>query len=219
MCIRDSRWLAPGGALLIAAFAAYQLLLAPETGAYGGEVTLGGPAGRLSLLGFVNVIWQFYLPRLPFMELSIGGSYGYREVFVESFFGRFASLEVAYPAEVYSLIQGACALGLAGLVAAVWARWAAVRARWPELSAVTITAVSLVGLLHAASYRALVFSRDPLITGRYLLPIVAVFGLTVAFVVTSLRPRASVLLGTLVLSSLLVLNFAGLMLSFTRFYG
>ncbi len=165
------------------------------------------------------MVWQFYLPRLPFMELSIGAPYGYREVFIESFFGRFASLEVAYPADVYSLIQAACALGIVGLVVAVPARWRAVSARWPEVAVVAITAVSLIGLLHAASYRALVFSQDPLITGRYLLPIVGVFGLAVAFVITSLRPRTSAVLGTLVLSALLVLNLTGLMLTFARFHG
>lgn len=215
-----ARWLAPGVGLLVAVFAAYQLLLAPETGAYGGEVNLGGSAAnRLSPLGFINVTWQFYFPKLPFMDTRIGPLYGYREVFIESFFGRFASLEIAYPANVYTLIQAACALGIAGLVAAVVARWDAVRARWAELAVVATTTVSLVGLLHVASYRALVLSNDPLITGRYLLPIVAVFGLTVAFVITSLRPRVSAVLGTLVLSGLLVLNLSGLMLTFFRFYG
>jgi hypothetical protein len=213
------RWLAPGIALLIVAFAAYRLLLAPEGGAYGGEVTLGTASGKLSPLGFLNVTWQFYFPKLPFMEAKIGPPYGYRQVFIESFFGRFASLEVAYPTAVYALIQAACAAGLAGLVATVVGRWDAVRSRWPDVAVVVVTAASLVGLLHAASYRALVSSNDPLITGRYLLPIVGVFGLTIAFVITSLRPRTSALLGSLVLSGLLALNLAGLMLTVTRFYG
>ena len=60
---------------------------------------------------------------------------------------------------------------------------------------------------------------DPLITGRYLLPLVVVFGLTVAFVITSLRPRASAALGALVLSGLLALNLTGLILTLARFYG
>jgi hypothetical protein len=214
------RWFAPGVGLLVGAVAAYQLLLAPETGAYGGEVNLGGPAAnRLSALGFINVTWQFYFPKLPFMDLRTGPEYGYRQVYIESFFGRFATLEVSYPADVYHLVQGACAVGLAGLVAALVARWDAVRARWASVVVVAATALSLIVLLHAASYRALVFSDDPLITGRYLLPIVAVFGLTVAFVITSLRPRASAVLGTLVLAALLALNLGGLMLTFTRFYG
>ena len=51
-------------------------------------------------------------------------------------------------------------------------------------------AVSMIGLLHLASYRALVGSGDPLITGRYLLPLVTVFGLAVAFVADARCGRA-----------------------------
>ena len=212
------RWLAPGLGLLFAAFAGYRLLLAPSGGAYGGEVVLN-PSGGLSLAGFLSVTWQFYFPQLPLMELRPGPVYGYRDVFIESFFGKFATLEISYPVELYSLIQFVCALGLAGLVAAVAGRWAAVRARWAEVVVLGAVTLSMVGLLHVASYRSLVGSLDPLITGRYLLPCVCVFGLTVAFVVSSLRARASAVTGALVLSGLLALNLGGLLLSLTRFYG
>jgi hypothetical protein len=212
------RALAPGLVLLLLALGAYRLLLAPSTGAYGGEVVLS-PTGGMSVTGFLNVTWQFYFPKLPFMDLRIGPEYGYRQVFIESFFGKFATLEVSYPTEVYALIQGACALGLAGLLAAIAGRWDAVRSRWAEVAVLAAFTASMIGLLHLASYRSLAGSLDPLITGRYLLPVVAVFGIAVAFVISSLRPRASAVTGALVLSSLLALNLCGLMLTLTRFYG
>jgi 4-amino-4-deoxy-L-arabinose transferase-like glycosyltransferase len=213
-----ARALAPGVGLLLVSVLVYRLLLAPSTGAYGGELTLN-PYGNATIKGFINATWQFYFPRLPFMSARIGPEYGFHQVFIESFYGRFASLEVGYPATVYSLLQAASVIGLAGLAAAIVGRWATVRAHWGEVVVVVSVAVSMIGLLHAASYRALAISNDPLITGRYLLPLATVFGLTVAFVLTSLRPRASALAGTFVLSSLLALNLAGLMLTFTRFYG
>ncbi len=46
------------------------------------------------------------------------------------------------------------------------------RARWAELAVLAAIAGSMIGLLHLASYRSLVGSGDPLITGRYLLPLV-----------------------------------------------
>ena len=154
------------------------------------------------------------------MSPRIGPDYGYRQVFIESFFGRFASLEVAYPTVVYRLIQAACAIGIAGLAVAASGRWAAVRGRWRQIAALVAITVSMLALLHTASYRALLGGgTDPLITGRYLLPLVVVFGLTVAFVITSLRPRASAALGALVLSGLLALNITGLILTLARFYG
>jgi len=216
--IQAVRWLAPGFGLLLVAFGAYRLTVAPGAGTYGGEVVLN-PSGGMSVKGFLNVTWQFYLPRLPFMGPRFGPDYGYQQVFIESFFGRFASLEVRYSSAVYGLIQGVCAFGLAGLVAVVAGRWAAVRAHWREVAVVSSITVSMFGLLHLASYRALLGGPDPLITGRYLLPVVVVFGLTAAFVITSLRPRASAVLGASVLSGLLALNLCGLMLTLARFYG
>jgi hypothetical protein len=203
--------------LLVALMLIYRYLLTPDTGAYGGEVSTHG--GVLTVNGFFNTVWQFFLPRLPFTSTSIGTGYGYRQMYIESFFGRFATLEVGYPKLVYDLIQALCAIGLAGLAAAIAGRWRGLRARWPEVLTVAVIALSMIGLLHLASYRALVISNDPLITGRYLLPIGAIFGLVIAFVLTSLRPRTSALVGAFVLSGLLALNLAGLMLSFTRFYG
>lgn len=211
--------LAPGTALLAIVVAIYQLALAPGSGAYGGEVSLTRGATNMTIPGFLSTVWQFYFPALPFMENRIGPSFGYRQMYIESFFGRFASLEVAFPAPVYTLIQALCAVGLIGLVAIVAGRWAAIRARWAEIAALAALTVSMLGLLHLASYRSLVGTTDPLITGRYLLPLVSVFGLTVAFVIGSLQPRASAIAGTTVLGGLLALNLSGLLLTFVRFYG
>jgi 4-amino-4-deoxy-L-arabinose transferase-like glycosyltransferase len=217
--LRALRWLVPGVALLLATIVVYAVVLAPDTGgAYGGEVNLSS-GGAMSLKGLLGTTWQFYFPRLPGMALRPGPPYGYEQMYIEGFFGRFGSLEVAYPALIYLLIQLAAAAGIVGLAAAVVHRRGAVRARWPEVTALAAIAISMIGLLHLASYRSLVGTGDPLITGRYLLPLVPVFGLTVAFVLTSLRPSASAVLGTFVLTSLLALNLGGLMLTFARFYG
>jgi Predicted membrane protein (DUF2142) len=210
--------LAGGLGVLIAAFGVYRFLLGPSAGAYGGELSLN-PSGGMNIKGFVGTTWQFYFPRVPLMGPRAGPPYGYHQVFIESFFGRFAGLEVLYPASVYTLIQAACAAGIVGLVAAVVTRWEAVRARWAEIVVVATLTVSLIGLLHLASYRSLVGTSDPLITGRYLLPLVSVFGLVIAFVLTSVSRRVSAVLGTLAVTGLFVLNLSGLMLTFGRFYG
>jgi len=186
-------------------------------GVYGGEISTGPVSPKpLQLLSWT---WQFYFPRLPFMDLRNGPPYGYRQVFIESFFGRFASLEVVWGAPVYALIKGLTTLGLVGLVAAVVARWSTIRANWAPVAVLFAMTVGMLALLHTASYRALLGGVDPLITGRYLYPLAPVFGCTVAFVLTSVRPRASATLGGLALGGLLVLNLTGLMLTGARFYG
>ncbi|HYM56474.1 MAG TPA: DUF2142 domain-containing protein [Solirubrobacteraceae bacterium] len=211
------RTLVPGLGLLVGAFVAYRLLLAPSGGSYGGEVNLG--AAGFNLRHLISSTWQFYFPALPFMNERGGPDYGYRQVFIETFFGSFASLDVDYPTAVYTLIQVVCALGLIGLVAALVRRLHTLRARWPQVVVLVAVTASMLALLHTVSYRALLSGADPLITGRYLLPLVTILGLTVAFVLTSVRPHVSAVLGALVLSGLVALNLVGLMLTLTRFYG
>lgn len=213
-----ARWLGAGAVLLVAAAVLYKTLLTPTGGgAYGGEVNLSAPG--FSVKQLITDTWQFYFPKLPFMDLRVGPSYGYRQVFVESFFGRFGALDVNYTRDIYDLIQDAAAIGLVGLVVAIVTRWQAIRARWPQVTLLVAMTVAMLALLHVASYRALRTGADPLITGRYLLPLVSVFGLTVAFVISSLRPRLAAAAGTLVLGGILALNLGGIMLTLTRFYG
>ena len=99
-CAQAVRWLAPGRRRCWSvALVVYRLLLAPEHAApTAARSSLSAVRRTLSVKGFLSTTWQFYFPRLPFMDARIGPDYGYRQVFIESFFGRFASLEVAYPA-------------------------------------------------------------------------------------------------------------------------
>lgn len=211
------RTLAPGVTVLAGAFALYRTLLAPEGGAYGGEVNVGG-AG-FSLTQFISTTWQFYFPALPFMDARPGPPYGFRQVLVERFFGQFANLEVSYPAGVYDILQLAVVAGLIALCVLAVRRRGDLRARWPELVVAVSMFAGMMGLLHAASYRALVGSGDPLITGRYVLPLVVVFALGLAFVLTSLPRRLGPVLGATLLGGLTALQLAGLVLTLGRFYG
>ncbi len=68
------------------------------------------------------LLWQFYLPRLSFMEPSIGPDYGAREAFVERFFGTYGQLDTVLSREVLDLIWIGTLVGLALLVAALVAQ-------------------------------------------------------------------------------------------------
>jgi hypothetical protein len=77
-----------------------------------------------------------------------------------------------------------------------------------------------VGFLHLASYRAIVGGSggDPLIVGRYLLPLTCILGLAVAFLVTSVRRRYQLAFAAAVLSLGILLQLGALGLTFARFY-
>lgn len=183
-------WSAAGAALAAVPLALSRVLLPSSTagGLYGGEANF--PQGAFNVREFIVHTWQFYFDRLAFMEPRRGPDFGYRQVVVERFVaGVFGSLEVTFPAWVYDVTQ----LGVIGLLIVLWTALVVHRARvvrrWPTIAVLATLAVALMLLLHAASYRALLGADDPLITGRYLLPLVPLIALACGWLVTAF-PRA-----------------------------
>jgi 4-amino-4-deoxy-L-arabinose transferase-like glycosyltransferase len=185
---------------------------------FGGEVNLGA-ASRFSIRQLISQTWQFYLPRLRVMEPRLGPDYGFGQVWVETYFGGFASYDVAYPRWIYDLISLSLIGTLVACIVLLVRRGAALaRARWDQLAILLAAFGGLVGFLHVASYRALVNgSMDPLVTGRYLLPITGVLALAAGGLVAVAGRRGPYLAGIL-LVALLGLSLAGLGLGMERFY-
>jgi hypothetical protein len=79
--------------------------------------------------------------------------------------------------------------------------------------------VAMMGVLHITSYQSLLTSQDPIITGRYLLPCVALYGVGAAFVCTSLPRRLGPVLAGALLGASALLSLGGIGLTLERFYG
>jgi len=206
---------AAGGLVLLLAAGLYRLLLAPETGAYGGELNTGQ---TFSLAGLASWTWQFYFPALPFMEPK-AVDYGYRQVLIESFFGQFGTLDTPFSRTLYDLIQDVVFVGLVALLVAAWVRRRSLARELATVLALLALAGAMFGLLHVASYRATANGGDPLVTGRYFLPLVSLFGVAIAFVLASLPRRVGPALAGAVLGGLVALSLGGLGLTLVRFYG
>ncbi len=188
-------------------------------GVYGGEVGRLGERG-FSLREFLSYLWQFYLPRPEFLQESIGPpDYGVREVYFQSFYGQFAWLEVEYPAFAIDLLQIATIGLLAGLYTLAVRRLDAVRRAWPVLAFLLLTALALILSLHVSSYRdMLVNSADPLFTGRYLLPLLAIIAIGVTTFVMALPRRLGAIATGLIVATGVVLQLSALGMTFVRFY-
>lgn len=186
---------------------------------YGGEATLGQQTSAYSLRQFLSFVWQFYLPKLQAMVPRPGAPIGYRQIFVEQYFtGVFANFDVYFRPWVYDTVQVIVALLLIiGWTVAV-ARFAVVRAHWPVILVLGGIVVSLVGFLHLASYRAVLGGPNPLIVGRYLLPMTAIVGVGLAALIHAARPRWRPALAGVLLGALAFLSIAGMALNVERFY-
>jgi 4-amino-4-deoxy-L-arabinose transferase-like glycosyltransferase len=197
---------------------AYLWTGAHSAAAFGGQVQ-SAATHPFNPREFVSYVWQFYLPRLESMAPSLSPPYGYRQMYIESFFGAFGHLEVTYPGPVTSLLQLGAGLGLAALFGTVCTRWDAVRRHWPIVAFAVATFGSLILLLHVSAYRALQGGTDPLITGRYLLACVALYGVAIAWVVRSLPQAVRLPIAAVLLGSTLLLDLSALGLVAARFYG
>jgi hypothetical protein len=78
--------------------------------------------------------------------------------------------------------------------------------------------VGLMLLLHLVSYSSLLISNDPVLTGRYLLPAVALYGAAAAWVCSSLPRRAGLVVAAILIAGSALLAVGGVGLSVERFY-
>jgi 4-amino-4-deoxy-L-arabinose transferase-like glycosyltransferase len=205
-----------GGALV-----AYLLLgRGPNGGSlYGGQVASLN-SGRFNVKQFLSSIYQFYFPRLPSMRPRIGPEYGYRQVFINTFYGTFGSLEVIFAQRIYDVLQVLSAIGLVGFYTACVVRARRLLRAWPVVAVLLALLVSNLFFLHYVSYRALISDggTDPLIVGRYLLPMISLFGVAIAFTAGTLPRRAGALVGAAILSLGVLLSLAGIGITAARFY-
>jgi 4-amino-4-deoxy-L-arabinose transferase-like glycosyltransferase len=214
------------GALSLGIAAAGLLMVALFTaGVSGGGQIYGGEIGRIgqrsfNIREFLSYVWQFYFPKLGFMQPSIGPpGYGFREVYIESFYGDLASLEVQYPRFATDLLQVAIVLLLFAVYTVAVARFDAVKRHWPTIAFLLLSALSLLALLHVTSYNSmLVNPADPLFTGRYLFPLVSILAIAVTVVVMALPRRLGAFATGGLVATGIVLQLSGLGMAFVRFY-
>lgn len=169
--------------------------------------------------GFGSYVWQFYLPRLGFMAPSIHPGYGIRQVFIDRFLGTFAWLKVTFsPATLDFLSRVAEVLALAALIG-VAVRWRRL-ARAPWLAVVlAVAAVGYLAMLHAVAYSSmLTLQSDPIITGRYLLPLLSLYGIGVALSLSWLPRALGAVLSGVLAAGLIVLQLSALAVLLERFY-
>lgn len=212
---------AAGALALAAAVVVYRLYTSATSrggGAlYGGEVNLGSTAANPR--EFLSFVWQFYLPRLETMAPRRGPDYGFRQVWVQTFFGSFGGYEVNLSKQVLDTIQLTLVGGALAILAVLVRRWDQAKRHWGEILLVFGPAACMLALLHLASYRALLGGGgDPLITGRYLVPLLGAIGAGAALVVDALPRRVGAAVAGALLAGLALSSLSGIALTLARTY-
>jgi len=150
------------------------------------STSVSHPFGIRDFLGYV---WQFYLPRLPFMHpFTQTPQLGVYAIWVRELTGIFGWLDVYLPDWLYQLgavSAGALSIGLIAVLVRVRSRRVLAL-----LAFFALTVLALLVLLHVAGYSALISGGGAFLQGRYLLPAVGLLGLAVGVVLSRLPVRA-----------------------------
>jgi 4-amino-4-deoxy-L-arabinose transferase-like glycosyltransferase len=191
-----------------------------------GQGAAGQPVTRIHLLNlgdFLSYLWQFYLPRLPFMpvirdtpELSGSGLPIYRVWLEQGAAGVFGGAFGVYlPTLIYAVVGGFVAGALATAVALLTRIRDAIRLRLLAFYAVMV--VVLLAFLHVNDWR-LVVSGGWFLQGRYLLPVSGLLGLCVGLIVTRVPLRFKAAACGLTLTALLGLEAVSLVTVLQGYY-
>jgi Predicted membrane protein (DUF2142) len=171
-----------------------------------------------SIGGALSYAWQFYLPRLPFMDPQFTASPLYN-VWFKGFIGSFGWLDYGFPGWVYTLalwiVLAVCALAGREL----FMKRAVLRSRLPELITYAAIMVGLLILTNGNGYSARVGGAGGFEQARYLLPLLALYGAIVALAARGAGRRWGPSVGVLLVSVAIAHTAVAMLLTLTRYYG
>jgi 4-amino-4-deoxy-L-arabinose transferase-like glycosyltransferase len=172
-----------------------------------------------SLVGEIEYIWEFYLPRLPGMTNDFPGLSTLHQVWFNRTVGLYGWLDTTFPPWVYTF-----ALAPAGLMALLALRTLfvsrrALLHRLPELCVYVAICVGLMALIGGDSHLASSSEGAGYAQPRYLMPLLPLAVATVVLAARGAGRRWGPPIGALIVTLFLAQEIFGQLLTVTRFYG
>ena len=207
---------------LLTAFGALLLVdyLAFSGGSDASALGAGGgiPGGHgFHVREFLSYLWQWYLPKLPFMHDFAAGLPVY-DVYFKGFWAAFGHVETTFPGWVYGVLAALSVLVLALVAVAVIRSRERLQVVVPRLLLAVGAVAATALLVNLRSYLALVQSNQPFAQGRYLLMTIAVFGVAAAAASKAFGPRYGIVAGTAIVVALAGFDAFSLGLVLTRYF-
>ncbi|MBW3548072.1 MAG: DUF2142 domain-containing protein [Actinobacteria bacterium] len=173
-----------------------------------------------TLGGQLSYLWQFFLPRLPFMEdfFPAYPDYPVWDVYIQGFVGRFGWFQFGFPLWV-NQVGLAVLVVVAGLAGVELVRSREVlRRRWPELLVYATMLVGGILLVGVTGYRLRALSGVNFEQPRYLFTLLPLYGAVVALAARGVGLRWGHTAGVVLVVTAAWHSVFALLLSINRFY-
>ena len=228
MCIRDRLWpavrkrdprLLAVPAVGFAGFAAVALAWTGVAALFDRGVTTVSTANTtpFSLHDYLAYVYHFYWPALgDTTNRWFGSSSPVYTVWMHSFFATFGASDTLFPERVYKVLTGICIAVAVLIGVAAWRERHAAKRALPVIVMGAAVVVSLLLLVHLTFY--LVHPGYPGEQGRYLLPLVPLFGAAVAASTLAVGRRYAPLLAAFYVTGLGSFTVFSYALELTRYY-
>lgn len=191
--------------------------LASQLGGLSITTVGSSPAHPFLITQLLSYVWQFYLPRLPSLTpLRTTPDLPVYDIWVRQLTGVFGWLDVYLPVWMYrvaAVSAAALGLGCIGLLTRLRER-----RHLALLAFFALTLLALLVVLHVTEYRALIAGGGQFMQGRYLLPVVSLFGLAVGLVIARVPARIRPSACALALTVLLVMQVISLSTELHAYY-
>ncbi len=181
--------------------------------------TSGLTGAKHTLSAELSYIWQFYLPRLPWMHTYFNGVSSTRQIWFRDVIGLYGWGDTAFPGWVYTF-----ALIPVGLIALLCTRAlvlsrAALRARVPELASYAAMTLGLLVLIGASGYLAYPGAAAEFTDARYLLPLAGLWGAVLTLASRGAGRRWGPAVGAAILVLVIANDLFGQLQVIARYYG
>jgi 4-amino-4-deoxy-L-arabinose transferase-like glycosyltransferase len=174
-------------------------------------------AGNQLDVGLIDYLWQFYLPKPPFLGAvpAIDQLPAY-DVWIKTGWAAFGWLEVRFPEPVYVLLAIVTVGLVVGGVTAVLRHGG--RTGLLQAAFLGLIALALLAGLHWIEYRTIVNQGVIFNQGRYLLPLLPILGACAAGTLALLPARVRMPAVGVLVGSLFTLQLFSLGVNIGRFY-